>query len=184
MHLEPTPLAGLYVISPQLIQDERGFFMEVYRQDVLKEQGIEAQFVQSNHSRSVGPVLRGLHFQWNKPLGKLIRVINGAAYMAAVDIRPKSASFRQWFGGEFSAANKKLLWAPPGLATGFCVVGEAAEVEYQYTALYNQKGEGNILWNDPEFHIPWPIENPIISPRDAAAPTLAEWLKRPEAQMW
>lgn len=183
MQIEKTPLPGLIIIYPNFFPDERGFFMEVYRQDHLRERGIDAQFVQESHSSSKAGILRGLHFQWNKPLGKLIRVIRGAAFVVAADIRKKSPTMGKWFGLELSYDNKKELWAPPGFASGFCILGDGADIEYQYTAVYNPKGESNIIWNDPAIGIEWPIKNPTLSPRDAGAGTLADWLARPESDL-
>lgn len=175
-----TKIDGLFVISPEKRSDERGFFMEIYREDKFADAGIKVEkFVQQNHSCSKKGVIRGLHFQWDKPLGKLIRVINGQAFVVVVDIRKKSSTFGEWFGIELSAQNKKLLYAPAGFASGFAVTGEVAEVEYLYTALYNPNGESNILWNDPKIGIAWPIKNPILSERDQKALTLNEWLKNP-----
>ncbi len=185
MNVVPTPLRGLYVLEPRVFTDERGFFMEVYRQDTFKSLGLEVgQFVQSNHSKSHAGVVRGLHFQWDPPLTKLIRVINGQAFMVAVDIRYNSPTRGQWFGVEVSALNKKELLAPFGFATGFCVVGEVAEVEYQYTAHYNPMGESVILWNDPGLNIEWPVEGQVrTSDRDSKGTTLEEWLRDPRAKL-
>lgn len=183
MNFEKTKLPGLFVIQPDVKNDERGFFMEVFRQDIFRQNGLNLQFVQVNHSRSGANVLRGLHFQYDKPLGKLIRVINGRAYAVAVDIRKNSLTLGKWHGVELSAANKTLMYAPAGFASGFCVLGNLAEVEYQYTALYNAQGESSILWNDADLNINWPLKNPIISKRDNAAQTLKLWLKRPESSI-
>lgn len=184
MTVEPTPLKGLLVIHPNVFPDERGFFMEVYRQDHLKSHGIDVQFLQGAHSSSKQGVLRGLHFQWDKPLGKLIRLIRGSAFVAAVDIRKKSPTLGQWFGIELSYENKTELWVPPGFASGFCILGDGADVEYQYTAIYNPKGESNIIWSDPAIGIAWPNMQPILSPRDAGAGTLADWLAKPESDFF
>jgi dTDP-4-dehydrorhamnose 3,5-epimerase len=184
MNFGETKLNGLYVIHPEVKGDERGFFMEVFRQDIFKENGLDLQFVQVNHSRSGANVLRGLHFQYDKPLGKLIRVINGCAYVVAADIRKNSKTLGQWFGLELSAENKKLLYVPEGFASGFCVIGDIAEVEYQYTALYNINGESNILWDDPDLNVDWPMQNPIISERDKKANTLYKWLKKEESNIF
>lgn len=198
MTIEQTPLAGLIVIHPNVFVDERGFFMEIYRHDHLRSQGIDVQFVQGSHSSSKAGILRGLHFQWDKPLGKLIRVIRGAAFVVAVDIRKSSPTLGKWFGVELSYDNKKELWAPPGFASGFCVLDKevptcgrdaptecrGADIEYQYTAVYNPKAESNIIWNDLAIGIDWPITNPALSPRDAAAGTLADWLARPESDLF
>jgi dTDP-4-dehydrorhamnose 3,5-epimerase len=184
MQIKQTKLSGFLIIEPDPIIDERGFFMEVYRTDTFAEHGIPTEFVQENHSSSSARVLRGLHFQWEPKLGKLIRVIRGKAFAVAVDIRPDSPTLGQWSGIELSYENKKQVWAPSGFATGFCVIGKNADMEYHYTALYNSKGESNILWNDPKIDIDWPIENPIVSPRDSNAQTLEEWLKHPEAHLF
>lgn len=184
MNIESTRLVGLKIIHPSVFSDERGFFMEVYRQDKLRAEGIDVNFVQASHSSSKSGILRGLHFQWDKPLGKLIRVIRGRAFVVAVDIKKKSSTCGQWFGIELSDENKTELWMPAGFASGFCVLGEGADVEYQYTAIYNPNGESNIIWNDPEIGINWPIQNPVLSPRDANASSLAVWLSRPEADVF
>ena len=186
MKIEETGLRGLYVIKPQVREDSRGFFMEVFREDIFKENGLNIEkFVQQNHSRSVKGVVRGLHFQYNPPLGKLIRVINGKAFVVAVDIRKKSITLGQWFGIELSAENKNLLYAPAGFASGFAVTADVAEVEYLYTAPYNQAGESNILWNDEKIGIKWPdISNPTLSDRDKNARTLSEWLNTPESNLF
>lgn len=182
MTIEESPLPGLFLLRPKVIEDARGFFSEVFRLDEMAMCGIHPTFVQMNHSSSKPGILRGLHFQWDPPLGKFIRVLSGTAFMAAVDIRKKSPTLGQWFGVEVSRANRLSLFAPPGFATGFCVVGdEDAEVEYCYTALYNQKGEGVIRWNDPAIGIEWPVENPSVSERDAKAGTFAEWMAKEES---
>ncbi len=184
MNVKETKLKGLFLIEPEVKGDERGFFMEVFRQDYFAEAGLRLNFVQTNHSRSVGKILRGLHFQYDQPLGKLIRIINGDAFVVAADIRKNSATLGEWLGFELSSHNKKLLYVPPGFASGFCVLGDLAEVEYQYTALYNQNGESNIAWNDPDLDINWPIENPTLSLRDQNAESLKAWLSREEADIF
>lgn len=178
MKVKSAGISGLCIINPEVKGDERGFLMEVYREDVFTAAGVTiGKFVQQNHSLSKHGIVRGLHFQWDKPLGKLIRVINGRAFMVAVDIRKKSATLGKWFGLELSAENKRLLYAPAGFASGFAVTGDVAEVEYLYTAFYNPAGESCIIWNDPAIGIDWPIKNPVLSDRDKTARTLAEWLK-------
>jgi len=184
MKIEEAKLKGLFVIQPEVKGDDRGFFMETFRKDIFKENGLDLQFVQTNHSRSGANVLRGLHFQYNKPLGKLIRIINGRAFVAAADIRKKSETFGQWLGFELSAANKTEIYVPPGFASGFCVLGDIAEVEYQYTEIYNPQGESNILWRDKDIDIDWPIDDPIISDRDKLARTLEGWSKTPESDFF
>lgn len=182
MDIRESSLKGLFEIQPKVREDARGAFAEVMRMDELAAAGIKPVFLQLNHSTSMANVLRGLHFQWDKPLGKFIRVIHGSAFMAAVDIRVDSPTKGQFLTNELSAENRTCLWVPPGFATGFCVLGERADIEYQYTAYYNPQGESNILWNDPAIGIPWPLTEPIISERDQKAGTLAEWFERVEAK--
>src|SRR3989344_401979 len=184
MEFRETKLKGLYIIQPDVKGDERGFFMEVFRKDVFKENGLDLNFVQTNHSRSGVGVLRGLHFQYDKPLGKLIRIINGDAFVVAVDIRKNSPTLGQWVKEDMSAENKTLIYVPEGFASGFCVLGDVAEVEYQYTTTYNPKGESNILWNDSVLDINWPIKNPIISDRDKDANSFNGWLDKPESDIF
>lgn len=169
-------LNGLVVIMPEVFQDERGFFMEVYRDDQFKNLDLNLHFVQENHSGSVKNVLRGLHFQWDPPMGKLMRVTAGEAFLVAVDIRKGSPTIGQWFGEVVSAKNRKQIWAPAGFARGFCVLSDFAEIQYMTTGVYNSKAESGILWNDSEIGIEWPISEPILSEKDKVAQTLSEWL--------
>src|SRR3989344_1679006 len=159
MKIERTDIEELYIFTPDAFVDERGFFMETYRKDKFQEFGIDAEFVQDNHSRSAKNVLRGLHFQWEPPMGKLMRVTQGSAFLAAVDIRKKSKTLGKWFGVEASAENRKQLYAPAGFARGFCVLSDTAEIQYKCTGLYNKNAESGIFWNDPGIGIKWPIEN-------------------------
>jgi len=169
------------VIVPDVFQDSRGFFMETFREDQFRAHGLPANFVQDNHSRSSKGVVRGLHFQWEPPMGKLMRVTQGEAFLVAVDVRKGSPSIGKWAGITASAENRKQLWAPAGFARGFCVLSESAEIQYKCTGLYNNKAESGILWNDPEIGIEWPI--PLVeaqlSDKDKKAQTLAEWLASP-----
>jgi dTDP-4-dehydrorhamnose 3,5-epimerase len=178
---EATPLQGVFVITPQAIEDERGFFLEVYRRDNLQKHGLPADFVQLNQSRSIRNVVRGLHFQWDPPMGKLMRVSLGEAFLVTVDLRKGSPTLGKWFGVTASAENKAQVWAPPGCARGFCVLSDAAEVEYLCTGIYNNKGESGILWSDSEIGIDWPVEHPILSEKDRNAQTFSQWLERAEA---
>ncbi len=175
--VEETHLPDVVVVRHQVFEDDRGFFMEVFRQDEFAGQGLPSTFVQQNHSRSAQNVVRGLHFQWQPPMGKMMRVTHGAAFLVAVDIRKGSPTLGHWFGVEVSAEDKRQVWAPAGFARGFCVLSEHAEIQYLCTGVYNQKAESGILWNDPEIGIEWPVEEPILSPKDREAQTLAEWLK-------
>ena len=174
-------LNGLKVIQPEVFEDQRGFFSEVFRTDEFERLGLPTSFVQDNHSRSGRNVLRGLHFQWEPPMGKLMRVTVGEAFLVAVDIRKGSASLGQWYGEVVSAENKKQVWAPAGFARGFCVLSEFAEIQYKCTGLYNGKCESGILWNDPAIGIEWPVRDPILSDKDKNQQTLAQWLERKDS---
>ena len=182
--IEKTPIRDVIVVKPDVFQDERGFFTEVYRKDKFKELGLPEVFVQLNHSGSVKNVLRGLHFQWDPPMGKLMRVTRGKAFLVAVDIRKGSPTLGRWFGVEVSAENRIQVWAPAGFARGFCVLSDYAEIQYLCTGIYNSKGESGILWNDPAIGINWPAGDYIISKKDQTAQTLAQWLKGEEANFF
>jgi dTDP-4-dehydrorhamnose 3,5-epimerase len=179
--IEKTLIDDVIVVKPQIFRDERGFFSEVYRQDQFKYLGLPDTFFQLNHSGSVKGVLRGLHFQWEPPMGKLMRVTKGAAFLVAVDIRKGSPTLGRWFGIEVSERNWIQVWAPAGFARGFCVLSDYAEVEYLTTGIYNNKAESGVLWNDPEIGIRWPIEEPTLSKKDQSAQTLADWLSKDES---
>ena len=184
--IESRHMDEVVVVAPRAIQDARGFFMETYRADQFSQLGIGDMFVQDNHSRSVKGVLRGLHFQWEPPMGKLMRVTVGSAFLVAVDIRPGSPTVGRWFGAEVSAENKKQVWAPAYFARGFLALSEVVEVQYKCTGTYNQKGESGIRWNDPAIGIQWPkldVEY-IISDKDQSARPLADWLHSKEAQFF
>jgi dTDP-4-dehydrorhamnose 3,5-epimerase len=184
MRIESVPIEGAAVLVPEVFEDDRGFFFEAFRVDQFGELGLPTEFVQDNHSRSARGVVRGLHFQWEPPMGKLMRVTFGSAFLVAVDIRKGSPTLGRWFGVEASAQNKKQVFAPAGFARGFCVLSEFAEVQYKCTGLYNSKAESGVLWNDPEIGIEWPIATPNLSGKDAKAQTLAEWLARPESDFF
>jgi dTDP-4-dehydrorhamnose 3,5-epimerase len=174
--LESVHLDEIKVIVPKVFGDHRGFFMESYRKDLFADLGIPYEFLQDNHSRSVKNVVRGLHFQVDPPMAKLMRVTFGSVFLVAVDIRRGSPTLGQWSGLEVSAENKRQGWAPPGFARGFCVLSDVAELQYKCTAIYNPQTEDSILWRDPDIGIDWPTENPVLSEKDAHAKTLAQWL--------
>lgn len=174
-------LNGLAVVEPEVFEDDRGFFMEVYRADQFEELGLPTRFVQDNHSRSSRGVVRGLHFQWEPRMAKLMRVTAGSAWLVAVDIRKGSPTLGQWFGLECSAENRLQVYAPAGFARGFCVLSESAELQYKCTGTYNRDGESGIRWDDPALGIEWPVAEPTLSDKDRTAQTLAEWLERPES---
>jgi dTDP-4-dehydrorhamnose 3,5-epimerase len=174
-------LNGLIVIKSAISEDERGFFLESFRADKFEEMGIPYEFVQENHSGSIKNVIRGLHFQWSPPLGKLMRVTQGTVYLMAVDIRKGSPTLGQWYGVEASKENRLQVWAPAGFARGFGVLSDYAEVQYKCTGVWNPQTESEILWNDPSIGIPWPIKRPILSPKDRNAQTLETWLTKQES---
>src|SRR5580658_8532567 len=180
--VESRQLGDVVVLVPEVFEDARGFFMETFREDKFKALELPTSFVQDNHSRSARGVTRGLHFQWDPPMGKLMRVTQGEAFLVAVDIRKGSPTLGRWFGTEISAQSKRQLWAPAGFARGFCVLSEFAEIEYLTTGVYNAKGEAGIRWDDPAIGITWPDSTPTLSDRDRVAPTLAQWLERPESR--
>ncbi len=179
IRIESRHLGDVAVLAHEVFEDERGFFMEVYRADQYKALGLPIEFVQDNHSRSKRGVLRGLHFQWDPPMGKLMRVTYGSAFLVAVDIRKGSPTLGQWFGVEVSTKDKKQVWAPAGFARGFCAVSDFAEVQYKCTGIYNPKCESGIRWNDPKIGIQWPVKEPELSGKDRQAQTLDEWLASP-----
>ena len=157
IRVESRHLGDVVVLVPEVFQDSRGFFMETFREDQFKALGLPYKFVQDNHSRSVKGVIRGLHFQWEPPMGKLMRVSLGAAFLVAVDIRKGSPTLGKWFGVEASAENRRQVWAPAGFARGFCVLSDVAEIQYKCTGLYNGKAESGIRFDDPQIGIEWPV---------------------------
>lgn len=182
IRVEARYLGDVVVLVPDIFQDSRGFFMETFREDQFKEFDLPTQFVQDNHSRSTKGVVRGLHFQWDPPMAKLMRVPLGSAFLVAVDIRKNSPTLGRWVGIEASAENRRQVWAPAGFARGFCVLSEVAEIQYKCTGLYNNKAESGICWNDPAIGISWPVSEPSLSEKDRKAQTLEEWLSRPESR--
>lgn len=183
IRIESRHLGDVVVLVPDIFQDSRGFFMETFREDQFKTLGLPDHFVQDNHSSSVKGVVRGLHFQWEPPMGKLMRVSRGSAFLAAVDIRKGSPTLGEWVGVVASAENRRQIWAPAGFARGFCALSESADIQYKCTGIYNGKAESGILWNDREIGIDWPL--PIseiqLSEKDKKAQTLAQWLASPES---
>lgn len=175
MLVEQTALPGVVILTPRTFGDDRGFFFESFNARVFSEStGESCQFVQDNHSKSSRGVLRGLHYQLGKPQGKLVRVVDGAVFDVAVDIRQGSPSFGQWVGVELTAENKKQLWVPPDFAHGFVVMSDSAQVLYKATDFYSPEHERSIIWSDETIAIDWPdlgVE-PNLSPKDVDAPNL------------
>jgi dTDP-4-dehydrorhamnose 3,5-epimerase len=182
MKIIETSIDAVKVVQLTLHGDARGFFVERYHKDKLREAGLDIDFVQDNHSRSAPGILRGLHWQHNPPQGKLVGVTRGAVLDVAVDIRPDSATYGKYVAEELSGENGRLLWIPPGFAHGFCVLGdEPADMLYKVSGLYNQAGEGGIRYDDPEIGIDWPVKDPQISPRDEGLMSFAEYRANPVA---
>lgn len=174
MKVIQTPLPGALIIEPQVFGDSRGFFYESYNEAKYREAGIDRRFVQSNVSRSAQGVLRGLHYQWPHPQGKLVSVLEGEVYDVAVDIRQGSPAFGQSFGVMLTADNHRHFWIPEGFAHGFCVVSEYATFSYQCTALYDPKADAGIRWDDADLGIDWPLSAPLLSDKDSRATLLKD----------
>jgi dTDP-4-dehydrorhamnose 3,5-epimerase len=176
MLCEPTPLSGVIVVTPKVFRDPRGCFMETYHAAKYREAGIPAVFVQDNLSRSIRGTLRGLHAQRRRPQGKLIRVVEGEIFDVAVDIRRGSSTFLGWVGVHLSGENARQCYVPPGFAHGFCVLSDHAVVEYKCTDFYDPADELGILWSEPSIGVAWPVDDPILSPKDGGAQRLREVL--------
>ena len=174
MNIIDTAIPDVKIFEPKVFGDERGFFVETFRQSYFDDLGLDVQFVQDNHSSSSKGVLRGLHYQIQQPQGKLVRVTAGEVYDVAVDLRKSSPTFGKHVGVHLSAANKKIFWVPPGFAHGFLVLSDMAEFVYKCTEYYAPEHDRSLLWNDPALNIKWPIDDaPELSAKDVAAKTLA-----------
>lgn len=180
--VQETAIPEVRIVRPRRFGDDRGWFAEVLQAPAFAELGLPDRFVQVNQSRSARGVIRGLHFQWDPPQGKLMRVVRGRALMVAVDIRPGSPTLGQVVTLEASDEEPVLFWAPASFARGFCALADITEIEYFCTAVYHPACESGLRWDDPALGIRWPVEVPSLSPKDAAAGTLADWLARPEAE--
>jgi dTDP-4-dehydrorhamnose 3,5-epimerase len=167
-------LPEVIIIEPQLFRDHRGYFMETYHQEKFLSAGIEVRFVQDNQSQSSRGTLRGLHYQIQRPQGKLVRAIRGEIYDVCVDIRRSSPRFGKWFGTVLTDENKRAMYIPPNFAHGFCVLSDTAEFSYKCTDFYFPDYERAIRWNDPDLAIDWPIQEPILSEKDASCPLLRD----------
>ncbi|MDD5175559.1 MAG: dTDP-4-dehydrorhamnose 3,5-epimerase [Sterolibacterium sp.] len=175
MQVLVTAIPEVLAIEPNVFGDERGFFYESYNRRVMVQLGLDAEFVQDNHSRSLRNVLRGLHYQIQHPQGKLVRVIAGEVYDVAVDLRRSSPTYGRWVGHMLSAENKRMMWIPPGFAHGFYVTSESAEFLYKTTDYWYPEDERCLLWNDPNLAINWPLTGePQLTARDNAGKSLAE----------
>ena len=184
MHItiESRHLDDVVVLVPDIFKDDRGFFSETFRADQFRLLGLPTDFVQDNHSRSAKGVVRGLHFQWDPPMGKLMRVTVGSAFLVAVDIREGSPTLGKWVGLECSAENRRMVWAPSGFARGFCSLSDGSEIQYKCTGIYNGRAEAAIRWDDPSIGVEWPLTDVIVSKKDRSAISLSEWLASPQAE--
>lgn len=174
MKVMPTELPGCLVLEPRVFEDERGFFYESFNADTFASHGIPSGFVQGNVSSSTRGVLRGLHYQWPKPQGKLVSVVEGEVWDVAVDIRRGSPHFGRWTAAVLSAENKRHFWIPEGFAHGFVVLSPRALFTYLCTATYDREADAAIRWDDPDLAIDWPVGSPELSPKDEKAPFLAD----------
>lgn len=175
MNVSETTLPGVKLIEPRVFGDERGWFLETWRHERYQDAGISPHFVQANASSSRRSVLRGLHYQWPEPQGKLVWVSHGRVLDVAVDIRPQSAHFGRWTAAELNDRNHHQLWIPEGFAHGFLVLSEQACFNYLCTRPYRPECDRSIAWNDPQIAVDWPIAKPDLSAKDAAAPRLADY---------
>ena len=177
MKATPTAIADVFLMEPRLFGDARGFFYESFNaRDFAAATGLNVNFVQDNHSKSARGVLRGLHYQVQKPQGKLVRVVAGEVFDVAVDIRPQSPTYGQWVGKHLSASNQRQLWIPPGLAHGFLVLSESAEFLYKTTDYYAPEFERCLAWDDAHLNIAWPLDGlvPVVSAKDALGHPFAQ----------
>jgi dTDP-4-dehydrorhamnose 3,5-epimerase len=173
VRVTPAELHDVLIVDPDVYRDPRGFFLEAFHAERYRSLGIDGPFVQDNHSRSVAGTLRGLHLQVGRPQAKLVRVIVGAIYDVAVDVRVGSPTFGRWMAVELTAANFRQCYVPPGFAHGFAVLSPEAEIEYKCTDFYDPAAEIGIAWNDPALAIPWPVDRPLLSERDQRHPPLS-----------
>jgi dTDP-4-dehydrorhamnose 3,5-epimerase len=174
MIINTTPLDGLLVIELKSFQDERGFFLETYQAKRYLEAGIIDVFVQDNQSRSMKDVLRGMHFQVKRPQAQIVTVMRGRIFDVGVDLRPASPTFGKWFGVELHDAGPRQIYMAPGFAHGFCVLSDWADLHYKVSRNYDAHDEGGLNWNDLDVGVDWPIENPVVTTRDANYPKLKE----------
>ena len=168
MNIIPTAIPGVLVIDPRIFRDERGFFYESFNAERFAAYELPTDFVQDNHSRSCRGVLRGLHYQLRRPQGKLVTCVRGSIFDVVVDIRVGSATFGRWVGTTLDETAPRYVWVPPGFAHGFCVTSPLADVMYKCTDRYVPDDEHGVLWSDPRLGIEWPVNDPVLSPKDMA----------------
>jgi dTDP-4-dehydrorhamnose 3,5-epimerase len=169
-----TEIDGVVLLEPAVHGDDRGFLVETYSADAWREAGVDAEFVQDNHSRSGRGILRGLHFQTSPGQAKLVRCLSGKIWDVVVDLRRDSPTYVKWEGHDLDDKAHRQLFVPVGFAHGFCVLSETADVAYKLSSYYDPDSEAGIAWDDPEVGVEWPIDEPVLSARDRSAPRLAE----------
>ncbi len=174
MRVTTIDIPGVLLIEPTVFRDQRGVFVETHHERRYAEAGLTERFVQDNFSRSVRGTLRGLHFQEPHAQGKLVMVVDGAVFDVVVDVRRGSPTFGRWYAAELSADNMRQIYIPPGCAHGFCVTSDSAAFLYKCTDFYSPQDEKGILWNDPALGIPWPVSDPVLSPKDRGFRTLVQ----------
>ncbi len=174
MEVIETRIPGAFVIEPEVLADARGLFAEIYQRRRYAESGIDAEFVQDNRSYSQPRVLRGLHYQIAHPQGHLVTVLRGTIFDVGLDLRRDSPAFGRWHSVTLASEPLRQAYWPPGVAHGFCVIGDGAEVHYKCAGYYVSGDEGGVRWNDPDLAIPWPVAEPIVAPRDAEFPCLKD----------
>jgi dTDP-4-dehydrorhamnose 3,5-epimerase len=180
VRVERTDLDGVLLVVPDVYRDDRGFFFESYNALEFEKAGVSATFVQDNHSRSGQGVLRGIHYQdESAPLDKLVRCTRGAILDVAVDLRVGSPTFASWYGCELTAENMRQIYIPSGFGHAFLALSDGSEVQYKCTGYYERAAEGSIRWNDPEIGVRWPAGGPILSEKDASAPSIGDYLRFP-----
>lgn len=180
MKITEFAIQGPKLIELKSFKDDRGFFVERFKKSIFDELNLPCDFIQDNFSRSTPKVLRGVHYQYSPPQGKLVTALSGRIYDVAVDIRKNSPTFGQHVAIELDGATPSWFWVPAGFAHGFCVMGDqCADVLYKVDNYYNAQGESGIIWNDLDLRIPWPLKNPLLSPKDAAMQTFADYKKTP-----
>jgi dTDP-4-dehydrorhamnose 3,5-epimerase len=176
MELERLPIDGLCIVHPRVFDDDRGFFFESYNQDKFRRLGIDLNWAQDNHARSIKGTVRGLHFQSGRGQAKLARCARGRLWDVAVDIRPGSPTLGRWHAVELTEDNKNIFFIPAGFAHGYCALSDVAEALYKCDSVYDPALESEIAWNDPDIGIDWPEKNPVLSKRDQSAQSLREYL--------
>jgi dTDP-4-dehydrorhamnose 3,5-epimerase len=174
MHVEPTALPGVLLITPKIFRDPRGFFIETYHEERYRAAGMPARFVQDNHSESGKGTLRGLHAQLKRPQAKLVRCVEGRIWDVACDVRVGSPTFGKWVGAELSAETGRQIYIPEGYVHGFAVLSESAQVEYKCSDIYVPDDQLTVLWNDSQLKVEWPVQEPVLSDKDKVAKPLAQ----------